>query len=78
LITEFAPQFVGSCWVQFEGDHASTALHERARQRAGTGADVQYEVAGHDAGVINEPFGPPTIESVPSPSCPLPGHGRPS
>jgi hypothetical protein len=64
--------------MQLKGDDASTSIKKRACQRAGTSAHIKNEVASGDAGVIYEPFGPPTIESMPSPSCPFPGHGGPS
>jgi hypothetical protein len=78
LLTKFPSKFVGSRWVQFKGDDARTSIDERACERTGPRADIQYEVASRDAGVINKPFGPSTVESMPSPSCPMLGHGVPS
>jgi hypothetical protein len=64
--------------MQFEGDDTRAVTKQRSRYRSGSGADIKNEVAGTNTGVVNEPFGPPTIESMPSPTCPFPGHGRPS
>jgi hypothetical protein len=64
--------------VQLEGDDACTVTKQRCGYRPGTGTDVKNEVAESNTGVVNEPLGPSTIESMPSPSCPFPGHGRPS
>jgi hypothetical protein len=75
---ERATKFVSTSGVQFKGDDARAPRHQRVRDRAGSRADIQDQVASGDTGVINEPFGPPAIESVPSPSCPFPGHGVPS
>jgi hypothetical protein len=64
-----------SSGVQLECDNSRTVVHQGTRQHPGTGPDIQHEIASRDAGVIHEPFGPLAIEPVPSPSCPLPGHG---
>jgi hypothetical protein len=78
VIREKPPELVSPPWMQLKGDDPSSSVYERASERAGTGTHIKNEVARGDASIVNEPFGPPTIESVPSPSCPFPGHGTPS
>ncbi len=74
-VGEFAPKFLNASWVQLEGNDARASLDEWSDECAGTGTDIENEVAGTYSGVVNESFGPSTIESMPSPSCPLLGHG---
>lgn len=75
---ESASEVFRSKWVEFEGDDSCAVSNQVARDRATPGADVENEIVTSDVGVVNEPFGPLTVESVPSPACPLLGHGRPS
>jgi hypothetical protein len=75
---ELSAKIVRSGWVKFKGNDVGASLDEGSRERTATGANIEYQITGRDAGVIYEPFGPPTIESVPSPSCPFLGHGKPS
>jgi hypothetical protein len=75
---ERSTKIVRTAWVKFKSNNTGASLNERSRERTRTGTNIENEVTGRDAGVSNESFGPPTIESVPSPSCPFLGHGKPS
>jgi hypothetical protein len=64
--------------VKFHCDDPSPLLDKRARQRTGTGANVNDEMAWPNSSVGHHLFGPTTIELMPPPACPFPGHGGPS
>jgi hypothetical protein len=65
--------------VQLDRDDASARCEERCGQATGTGADVENDVTGHDAGVVDDPTCPALSELVPSPARPrVRGHGAPS
>jgi hypothetical protein len=75
VIGKSLSELLCSSWMQLECDDPRALAHQSTRQHAGTGPNIQNEFARSDAGVAHEPFCPLAIESVPSPSCPWPGHG---
>ena len=69
---EPAAKIGGAVAVTLDGDDGRAGAHERERDRAVTGADVEHEVAAPDAGVTDELVGESRIESVPAPSAQRP------
>jgi hypothetical protein len=67
-----------SSWMQLERNNSSTPPNKGTCERSRTGTNIEHEIAGRDSGLFNQAFGPLAIESMPSPSCPLHGHGTPS
>ena len=62
--------------MQFDRDHSGSRPHERGREHAGAGTDVDDQLAGPDAGVGDDRVGPAVSESVPAPRDPRGrGHG---
>jgi hypothetical protein len=78
VIDELLSKFLRTGGMELEGDDPSATAQQWPRQRAGAGSNIEHQVAATDAGAVHEPFGPRTIEAMPPPTCPLPGHGRPS
>ena len=64
--------------MKFHCDDPSTMLDKRARQRTGPCAYINDEVARPYSSVGHHLLGPTTIELMPPPMCPFPGHGGPS
>ncbi len=78
LALEAFPQLAGTSFVQLDGDDAGAGSHERGRERARAGADVEDERSGPDGGVLHEAGRPAFIESVVAPPVGIPpGHGGP-
>jgi hypothetical protein len=75
---EAMPQCARPIWVKFHCDDPSSMLDKRARQRPGPCANINDEVAWPNSGVGHHLLGPTTIELMPPPACPFPGHGEPS
>ncbi len=52
------PQLVGSLGMELNRDHTRSGGQERVDDDARTGADVDYEITGADAGIGHEGVGP--------------------
>jgi hypothetical protein len=78
VVDELLSKVLGTGRMKLEGNDPSAPAQQWTRQRAGAGSNIEHQVTGTNARAVNEPFGPLTFEAMPPPSCPLPGHGRPS
>jgi hypothetical protein len=61
--------------MRLDGDNPCAQLDKSCADGAVAGADIEYEVAGFDFRVSDEPLGPPGVELVPSPPARWRGHG---
>lgn len=61
--------------MELHCDHPGARFHQRSRDGAFTGTDVEHQVAAADAGGGDEAPCPVSVELVPTPPRRLPGHG---
>ena len=59
----------GAVAVSLHGDDRGAGAHERERDRAAAGANVEHDVAAPDLCVTDESVGESRIELVPAPSA---------
>ncbi len=64
--------------MQFEREYGGAGANKRIRECAGSGPEVEHEIAAANVGVVDETLRPMPMKLVPSPSCEFPGHGGPS
>jgi hypothetical protein len=65
--------------VELDGDDTRAGVDQLARERAGTGTDVEHQVTRFDPCRDNEAASPAVSELMPSPvRPPFGGHGAPS
>jgi len=70
VVAEPLAQCLGAPGVSLDGDDPGAGGHQRSRERAEAGADVQHQVTGADARGIDDAFSPGGIELVPAPPSP--------
>jgi hypothetical protein len=69
-VAEPLAQGGGPAGMALDGDHPRAGRHERLRERAGAGADVEHQVARAHLGEGDDPLSPGVVELVPAPGPP--------
>ena len=65
---ESLTQALRAIGMRFDRDDTRARVEERARDRAGAGADVEDGGTGRESCVSDEPLRPPSVELVPAPA----------